>query len=511
MEEQVVEVKQEEEKKETKPGVSQKTFFKNIVIVLISNIISMVAGVLIGFIIPKIMGVTEYGYYKTFTLYSSYIGILHFGFIDGIYLKFAGKRYEDLDKEKFRTYFKFLFGLELAASILVLGVSFIFFKTNYFWIILFVAINILATNITTYYELISQIMMKFKRTTARNIIRCSLNIVSVLTLYFLYRFNDVTIYNYYYVIITLSVNYLLAVWYMITYRDITFGKSKKIFEEKEAIGYFFKVGVPLLLSNLIGQIIYVVDQQFVNIAFDNDTYAVYAFAYNMINLITVATSAISTVLYPTLKRMNEETIKDNYSRINAYLLMFVAFCLIAYFPLFLIVTHFLPKYNGSLPTFLVILPGVLISSSISVIKYNCYKTFNKIINYFIKSVIMLAVAIGADFAVYYIFGNTISISIVSIAVLLVWYILVELYFIRAFKVHWVRNLLYILLILGGFYGLSTLHHYEKIHIALATSGYFLNFAIVTVLIYFGEIKRGITSLKEKKKNKQQPVEVTEEQ
>ena len=89
-----------------------KRFIKNIVIVLISNIISMLSGILIGFIIPKIMGVTEYGYYKTFTLYSTYIGILHFGFLDGIYLKFAGKQYEELYKEKFKTYTQFLFIME---------------------------------------------------------------------------------------------------------------------------------------------------------------------------------------------------------------------------------------------------------------------------------------------------------------------------------------------------------------------------------------------------------------
>ena len=64
-------------------------FIQNFIVVLISNGLTILSGILVGFIIPKIMGVTDYGYYKTFTLYSSYIGLFHFGFIDGIYLYFA--------------------------------------------------------------------------------------------------------------------------------------------------------------------------------------------------------------------------------------------------------------------------------------------------------------------------------------------------------------------------------------------------------------------------------------
>lgn len=431
--------------------VGKKKFAKNIGVVLFSNIISVLAGILVGFIIPKIMGVSEHGYYKTFTLYSSYIGLLHFGFIDGIYLKFAGKKYEDLDKERFKAYTKFLLSLETIVTLLIVVSSVFFLSTEYFLVVLFVGLNVLATNVTTYFEFISQITMRFTRITIRNVIRCGLTITSVIILYILYKFNSVTIYNYMYVAIVVSIHYALAIWYMITYRDITFGKSS-IRAVKNDIFNFFKVGIPLLLANLVAQFVFLADQQVVQTLFDNDTFSTYAFAYTMINLITVATSAISVVLYPTLRTMNNDTIKNNYSKINAYLLMFVAFCLIAYYPLLFIVEHFLSQYYDSMETFRIILPGVLISSSISVIKYNCYKTFNKINNYFFKSLFILALSIAANLTVYFIYHNTMSISMVSIAVLIVWYLLVELYFIRTYHVKWISNFLYMILVIAGFYG-----------------------------------------------------------
>ena len=478
---------------ETFDNKKKRSFLKNVLVVLISNLFSVVSGVLVGFLIPKALGVSEYGYYKTFTLYCSYLGILHFGFIDGIYLKFAGKKYEELDKRQFRTFTRFLFALESVVTLILVGVSFLFFNTEYFLVFLFVSLNVLATNFITYFEFISQITMRFKRMTLRNVIRCSLNIVSVSVLFALYTFRGVTIYNSVYVSIVLAVNYVLAIWYVVSYRQIVFGERTGFRAEKDTLFYFFKVGIPLLLSNLVAQLIFVVDQQFVNLAFDNETYSVYAFAYNMISLITIATGAISTVLYPTLKTIDEKSITKNYAKINSLLLSFVGFCLIAYYPLVLIVRRFLPSYGDSLPTFLIILPGVLISSSISVIKYNCYKTFGKINNYFIKSVVALALAVVADLVVYRVFGDTRSISIVSIFVLLFWYVLVELYFVRAYRVGWVGNLLYVLLILAAFYGISFLQN-----VYLGAGAYLLAYACITLCVFFPEVKDLFGRLKRKK-------------
>ena len=480
--------------------IDKKRFLKNIIIVIISNLISVLSGILIGFIIPKIMGVSEYGYYKTFTLYSSYIGILHFGFIDGIYLKFAGKKYEELDKCKFRTYTRFLMLMELIVSAIILSLSFFFIKSSYFLIVLFVSLSVLATNITTYFEFISQITMRFKRTTARNIFRCTLNIISVLTLYFLYKFNNFVVYNYTYVITVLVIQYILALWYVISYKDIVLGEGNKIKEEKSDLISFFKVGVPLLLANLVGQLVFVADQQVVNVAFDNDTYATYAFAYNMISIITIATSAISVVLYPTLKSLNEKSVSTNYSKLNSYLLIFVSFCLIAYFFLDVIVRVFLDKYVDSLLTFRIILPGVLISSSISVIKYNCYKKFGLINNYFIKSLIVLVLSIIANIIVYIIFRNTISISIVSIFVLLIWYIIVEMYFVKNYKVAWVKNIVYLLLILSSFYLVMLIPN-----IYISGIVYLVCFIVITLCLYYKLIKEifnSVISIIKRKRNKQ---------
>jgi len=463
--------------------VSTKRTIKNLVMVLFSNVFAILSGILVGFIIPKMMEVSGYGYYKAFSLYTSYIGLLHLGFIDGIYLKLAGTKYEAFNKEKFRFYCRFLFGLQIIMMAIVCSISLFFLSTYYFYILLFVALDVLAVNFITYYEFISQITLRFKLISLRNIIRNTINILAIVSLWLYHSICDVYINPLIYIGIVVAINYLMALWYLFSYKELSFGKAAKFSECKQEIKMYFTVGMQLLLANIIGQLMFVADQQVVNIFFPNEEYATYAFAYTMINLITIATSAISGVLYPTLKTMSNETIKHDYGRLNAYLLMFVAFCLIIYFPLDWFIHTFLDKYVSSLKIFIIILPGVLISSSIAVIKYNCYKTFNMVRRYFFISLIMLGVAIASDVACYFIFRNTESISIVSLVVLFIWYMLVESYFIKNYKVHWVRNVCYMLLMIGGFYASTFIPN-----LILAGVSYFAYYVTLTILFNYGILK-----------------------
>ncbi|CAM3223398.1 hypothetical protein [Lentilactobacillus buchneri] len=75
---------------------NQKTIVKNLIMVLLSNTLILLSSIVVGLIIPKILGVTNYGYYKIFTLYAGYTSLLHFGFLDGILLKHGDKDFNEL-------------------------------------------------------------------------------------------------------------------------------------------------------------------------------------------------------------------------------------------------------------------------------------------------------------------------------------------------------------------------------------------------------------------------------
>lgn len=66
-------------------------FIKNFSYTLTSNLLSLLVSTLVILIIPKLLGVQEYGYWQLYIFYSSYVGFLHFGWNDGIYLRYGGK------------------------------------------------------------------------------------------------------------------------------------------------------------------------------------------------------------------------------------------------------------------------------------------------------------------------------------------------------------------------------------------------------------------------------------
>ena len=140
--------------------INSKKTAKNIIKVSLSNMIKLLAGVLVSFLLPRIIGVTDYGYYKTFTLYATYIGLLHFGFADGIYLKFGGKNYDELDRQSFRMYSFFLICLELFITLILTGISFFALKGDARFIILCLGVYAFSSNVANYYQIISQITNK---------------------------------------------------------------------------------------------------------------------------------------------------------------------------------------------------------------------------------------------------------------------------------------------------------------------------------------------------------------
>ena len=94
-----------------------------ILLVVLGNVALLIAKALTWLVVPKVLGVTEYGYYKTFTLYLVYAMLLHFGLPDGILLIYGGQDYQEINRNEFRTYTKFFIRFQLIVSALIIGIT----------------------------------------------------------------------------------------------------------------------------------------------------------------------------------------------------------------------------------------------------------------------------------------------------------------------------------------------------------------------------------------------------
>ena len=460
---------------------------KDIISVTLSNICNVIAGIIVVFVIPKIISIKDYGYYKTFTLYVGYVGLVSLGIIDGIVLLYGGKDYEDLDKMKFRAYFFVYLIWHFIVTLILMIFSLLFSNIDSRIICLFLALDIICSNFTGYFQYISQITMRFKELSIRNIIKSILTILEVLILFFLSMINE-SLSNYKVFILSIIIgNYILTIWYLHTYKDLCFGKREKISKVMEDIKNFIKIGFPLFFSYLCSSLILTIDRQFVNILWPlslSNEYSIYAFAYNMLSLITVATTAISTVIYPNLKRKKFEDLVEQYDNIVSFMMCFLFISMIVIFPLNLFIKWFLPEYIRSLQIFRIIFPGLLISSIITVVIHNYYKSFNITKLYFVQTIIVLALSVLANYFAYIQFHSTIYISIASVIVMLIWFFISQNFLVKMCKVKWKKNTIALLVGIVCFYISTSVERWY-----LAISIYFI-FLIIFVRVFFvNDIKK----------------------
>ena len=98
-------------------------FIKNLFAAFLAQGISLLVSVFMSFIIPKILGVTQYSYWQLFIFYSGYVGFFHFGFNDGLYLRLGGKKFEELDYDNIGTQFKLFFFIQCFISLTVIAMA----------------------------------------------------------------------------------------------------------------------------------------------------------------------------------------------------------------------------------------------------------------------------------------------------------------------------------------------------------------------------------------------------
>lgn len=88
--------------------ISKHKMASNVIIVLLAQLVSIIVSFILGLVVPKYIDEYQYAYWQTFVLYFGYIGVVAFGLLDGIVLRYSQYDYEELDKHKIAAEFRVL-------------------------------------------------------------------------------------------------------------------------------------------------------------------------------------------------------------------------------------------------------------------------------------------------------------------------------------------------------------------------------------------------------------------
>lgn len=437
--------------------MAYKKHIANILRVLSGNLTTILSGVFVGLLLPKYMSLSDYGFYKTFTLYITYAGLFSLGITDGVVLLHGNQDYHELDRPTFRAYFRrFIIMMTAFAAVIICIVS-IVFEADIHYILCLAALDLVAINCCNYFQNVSQMTQQFKLYSNRKAMQAGLKAAIVIIYVLLHSLGRPIDYRAF-LLLAVFVDYLLLIWYLFTFQDIVIGTCSRAQDTKAAYLGMMKNGFPVLCANLTVTLIMALDRQFVSVLFSTKEYAVYAFAYNMLSLVTVAVSSISVVLFPLLKRTDEITLQSIYEPMKFAILALVYGALAAYFPLCFIIQHFLPHYIPSMEFFQIISPGLAISSTIMAVMHNYYKTFGRSNAYFIQSFIVLIISAVLNWVAYKLVGTMASISVSSIIALMIWYIVANRPFRKQFRQLGLRSISYMTVMMVVFYGITAYDH-----------------------------------------------------
>ena len=438
---------------------------------LFSNFIKLLSSLLIGFVVPSILGVEDYGYYKIYALYLSYVGLFHFGFIDGIYLIYSGSKYSEINRKLFRMFSRHLLILETIITVVFLFLSIVIFDGIKQQIFVLLSLNLLSINFNSYFQFISQATNRFKEYSSRMLIQSLTNLI-IVGIMFTFRYSD---YYMYIILLTVS-NYLLTFWYLFTYREITFGISDEF--DSTTLMSVYKEGIPLLIANLVSVLIMTVDRQFVEIFFDIRIFALYSFAYSLLSLVSIFVNSLKVFLYPTLKLFKQEDVLKFYSSSLHKLSYILIVSFLVYYPFSLIVEHYLYDYFGSIDIFQFYLPAFMFSSIILILVQNYYKYLNINGTYLIIGLFVIIFKILLNYIGLKTFNDIKAVSIFNSIGNMLWFIILSYVLSRRIKHDWQFITISFIISIVVFYVTNV--YLNPIH---AFVSYILYLSIISITIY----------------------------
>lgn len=403
---------------------------KNIYYTLGANILTFLMGVVTGFIIPKFLGIESYAYVKLFAFYTTYVGISHFGFLDGIYIKYGAYDYDEIPKKKFRGYFKFLvIGQVLEFVILCIILKFLNLDKDRSFIIFLVLFNMILMNITTFFAFIHQFTKRFKVFSINLVLNKLIYVIgSLFLLYFNYLGYEG------FIILQTFINLLVLIIYMYINKDLVIGKSSSIKNNVKEYFELSKSGLFIMIGNFMGIFILGLDRMFVDKYFNIEEFAMYSFAYTLISLFFILLNSITTVIYPYLARMNQENRKEIYEKVRISLSAIMAITLSGYFIIKYIVMIYLPKYENSLPILIFLVPTVIYSAQINILIANYYKILKETKAYTKNNIIALILGLISNIIALVVFKSIIAIAVATLISFILWLLYSDLYFSKVINV-----------------------------------------------------------------------------
>jgi len=383
---------------------------KNIAYSFGANFISLCVSVFMVMFVPKFLSVNDYGLWQLFLFYFSYLGFLHFGWEDGIYLRYAGKQFEELDKKTFAGQFYGITSLQFFLAVFFTVGGEFFVDDPIKKVALICAVWLAPfVNFTNLCNFILQITNRIKDYAKFLLTE---RIVFFLGVSFFLLVLDRNEFRYMYyakLFSTLSITGIGIYLCRSLLRPRFYSLGQIIKEAKENL----TVGSKLMLANIASLLIIGIVRYGISIGWDVATFGRVSLTLGISNFLMVFITSVSVVFFPIIKRMDGDKRAAAYKSIRTSLDVILFGILIGYYPLKCILSWWLPQYADSLIYMSALFPVCVFNSKLSILINTYLKSMRQEALMLKINILSVVVSLIATFFMVQIFHN-LNLTILSI-------------------------------------------------------------------------------------------------
>lgn len=378
-----------------------KSVIKNLYYTVAANFATLGISILLNLFVPKLLGITEYSYWQLYVFYSSYVGFLHFGWVDGIYLKIGGEDYEQLDKRLLGTQFWYLMFFELLLSgLVILGTMLFVPLTNQSLILMLTAVVSVITIVKTFLLYIFQSTNRIKEYAQLSRNDRYLYVLFI-GIYFALGGRDF----YWLIAMDILSKLILTIWGVFRIKNMIVQKwlpFRYIFPE---ILDNVNIGSKLLLSNIASMLILGTIRFFVQSKWSIQTFGKLSFTLSISNMFLTFVNAVGVVMFPLLRRTNQDKLPSLFVTLRNIFVPITYGLLLFYNPAKMVLGMWLPAYRDSLMYMGILFPIVIYEGRMSLLINTYLKSLRKEKIILLVNVITLVFSLVLSLFVIFVIGN----------------------------------------------------------------------------------------------------------
>lgn len=389
-----------------------RQFIRNVGYAAGASLSRIITTFFLTLLLPKFLTVENYGYWQLYAFYNSYLGYLSLGRSEGMLLKYGGERYEDLDGRMFSSQFWIL----ALQEILFIGAA--FFLGNAF---ISDPMKLLVLKLSLTYifvQILKHQLLMILQATSRisEYARCYAGerilffVIALLCLALGYRdFRYIACGEIISVTVVLGFSAFLC-------REVTFRKPLSVRDSLPVTGELTRIGISLMVAELASQLVIGIVRFSIEEHWGIAVFGKISLSLSMANMLITCISAVAVVLFPMLRRTDQNKLFDIYVPSRTCLTVVMYGLLLFYIPGKKILMLWLPQYGDSLRYLAILFPLCVYETRTSVLALTYLKTLRAERDIMKANVIAVLGSLLITFCTVGILGN-LDLAVFSILVL----------------------------------------------------------------------------------------------